>query len=106
MNLEQKISSFLATADTQPPQSKLEPYAEMIRALRQKRWPYHRIAKALQDDLGIKAEPSSIHNFVKVRAKKIDRHDIAPPETPSSHSLKPMSSAAPVIKRPRFNLDA
>ena len=106
MNLEQKITSFLATADTQPPQSKLEPYTELIRALRQKRWTYHRIAKVLQDDFGIKTAPSSIHNFVKVRAKKIDRHFIAPSETPSSHSIKPTSPAVPVIKRPRFNLDA
>ena len=106
MNLEQKITSFLATASTQPPQSKLEPYAELIRSLRQKRWPYHRIAKALQDDFGIKAAPSSIHNFVKVRAKKTDRYVIAPPHTPSFHSIKPTSPAVPEIKRRRFNLDA
>ena len=105
MNLEQKITSFLATADTQPPQSKLEPYTELIRTLRQKRWPYHRIAKALQDDFGIKAAPSSIHNFVKVRAKKMDPFVIAPPETPSSQSIKPTSPVAPVTKRPRFNLE-
>ena len=106
MNLEQKITSFLATADTQPPQSKLEPYTELIRSLRQKRWPFRRIAQALQDDVGIKTAPSSIHNFVKVRAEKIDRYVIAPPETTSAHLLKPTSPAVPVIKRPRFNLDA
>ena len=106
MNLEQKITAFLATAETQPPQSKLEPYTELIRSLRQKRWPYHRIAKALQDDFGIKAAPSSIHNFVKVRAKKIDRCVIAPPTTTSALSLNPTPPAVPVIKRPRFNLDA
>ena len=106
MNLEQKITSFLATAETQPPQSKLEPYTELIRSLRQKRWPYHRIAKALQDDFGIKAAPSSIHNFVKVRAKKTDRYVITPPETTSALSLKPTSPAVRVIKRARFNLDA
>ena len=106
MNIEQKITSFLATASTQLPQSKLEPYTELIRSLRQKRWPYHRIAKALQDDFGIKAAPSSIHNFVKVRAKKNDQYVIAPPTTTTTHSLKPTPPAVPVIKRPRFNLDA
>ncbi len=106
MNLDEKITAFLATASTQPPQSKLEPYTELIRSLRQKRWPYHRIAKALQDDFGIKTAPSSIHNFVKVRAKKPDQYVIVPPATTSAHSLKPTSPAVPVIKRPRFNLDA
>jgi hypothetical protein len=98
MNLEQKITSFLATVDTQPPLSKLEPYTELIRSLRQKRWPYHRIAKALQDDFGIKTAPSSIHNFVKVRAKKIDRYVIAPPTTTSTHSIKSTSPAVTEIK--------
>jgi hypothetical protein len=106
MNLEQKITAFLATAETQPPQSKLEPYTELIRSLRQKRWPYHRIAKALQDDFGIKSAPSSIHNFVKVRAKKMDRCVIAPPATTSIRSLNPTPPAVPEIKRRRFNIDA
>jgi len=66
MNLEQKITSFLATADTQPPQSKLEPYTELIRSLRQKRWPFHRIAKALQDDFGRILKANGAFRLLKV----------------------------------------
>src|SRR5690606_39648269 len=97
MNLEQKINTFLATAEIVPTKSKLEPYAELIRALRHKRWTYQRIAKTLVEEFGVSAAPSTIHHFQQVRAKRKNTREIIQPEGP-------VVAASP--KRPRLSLDA
>lgn len=97
MSLEQKITTFLAAAETVPAKSKLEPYTELIRTLRQKRWTYQRIARTLREEFGVSAAPSTIHHFQQVRAKRKGGAQVNPPEVPVSAS---------VPKRPRFNLDA
>ncbi len=67
-----------AVPKTQPPassrnpafQSKLEPHRAFIRECRSKRWSYPRIAAALREQYGVSAAPSTIFNFVKVRARR------------------------------------
>ena len=106
MSLNERIASFLASVDAQPARSKLEPYEELIRALRRKRWGYRRIAAALQEQFGVRAAASSIHNYLKVRAK---RKPSAIELTPTTNvpAIAPQATpAAPAPKRPRFNLDA
>jgi hypothetical protein len=98
MNLDDEIASFLASADCRPATSKLEPYIEMIRTLRQRRWAYKEIATALRDRFGLSVAPSSIHNFLKVRAHK---KSVVPPIAAST--LSPSSKASQL---PRFNVDA
>lgn len=97
MGTDEKIADFLARAETRPAPSKLEPYHELIRSLRQRRWTYKAIAKSLRDDFGITAAPSSIHAFVKVRAKRR-----APPTLPLSDAQTRSSMPA---RKPRFHLD-
>ena len=104
MSLDQKIASFLASADSRPAPSKLEPYAELIRELRRKRWTYLRIARTLKDEFGVSAAASSIHNFVKVRAKQKGEFTMNSPETRTAVALNPRP--ATTAPRPRFNLDA
>lgn len=70
MNLDEQIAKFLADADALPARSKLEPYAEMIRELRQRRWTFRKIADALRERFAVTASPSTIHNFAKVRARR------------------------------------
>jgi IS30 family transposase len=94
MSLDERISAFLAHADAEPARSKLEPYADLIRTLRQRRWTYVQIAQALRDEFTLSVHPTTIHAFVKVRAKR----KTAPSCTPEATS--------PIAKRPRFNLDA
>jgi hypothetical protein len=53
-----------------PPRSKLEPYRELIRELRLKRWSYREIAALFEEKLKLAVAPSTLHNFVKVRAKQ------------------------------------
>ena len=106
MSLDEKIASFLASVDVQPARSKLEPYGELIRALRRKRWGYRRIAAALQEQFGVHAAASSIHNFVKVRAKR-QPYTIELTPTTNVPAIAPQAiPSAPAPKRPRFNLDA
>ena len=97
MDNEEKIADFLARAETNPAPSKLESYHNLIRTLRQRRWTYKKIAAALRDEFGVSAAPSTIHAFMKVRAKK---RTMASPPSPV-----PELAAQPP-QRPRFHLDA
>ena len=51
-----------------PPRSKLEPYRALIGDLRFKRWSYREIAALFAESLGLAVAPSTLHNFVRVRA--------------------------------------
>lgn len=102
MSLEHEITSFLASAEPRPATSKLEPYAELIRTLRQRRWTFVEIAEALRDRFNVSVAPSSIHNFIKVRSRRK-----AAGEAPVSPAIRQADIFTPVVpKRPRFNLDA
>lgn len=100
MSIDQKIADFLASATVEPTASKLEPFSELIRQLRQRRWTYQRIAAALRAEFSLGVAPSTIHAFVKVRAKKKSVSALPAPDTLSIKQIE-----APV-KKPRFNLDA
>jgi hypothetical protein len=52
-----------------PPRSKLEPHRELIRELRRKGRTYREVAHLLEERLGLYVAPSTLHSFVKVRAK-------------------------------------
>lgn len=51
-----------------PPRSKLEPYRALIGDLRHKHWSYREIAALFAETLSLAVAPSTLHNFVKVRA--------------------------------------
>ena len=67
-------------------QSKLEPHREFIRECRSKRWSYPRIAESLREQHNLSVAPSTIFNFVKVRAKRRRLYTLPPLETPSTSS--------------------
>jgi len=99
MSIPEKIRTFLETAPEYPAKSKLEPYADLIRTLRRKRWTYQQIAEALKTEFNLSTASSTIHNFIKVRAKQKRRAVVDTPSTPSP--VAPQST-----KRARFNIDA
>jgi hypothetical protein len=99
MNLDDQIADFLATADDRPPQSKLEPYADLIRGLRQRRWTYRKIAAALRERFGVATGKSSIHDFVRVRTSK---REVQPPPAPVAPPILP---AQPTPRKRRFHLE-
>ena len=100
MNLDDQIANFLADADARPARSKLEPYAELIRELRQRRWTFRKIADALRERFAVTASPSTIHDFAKVRAQRT-RAEIqrTQPERPQTDAAAPAPS-----KPPRFHV--
>jgi hypothetical protein len=100
MNLDDQITDFLTKADNRPTQSKLEPYAELIRGLRQRRWTYRQIAAALQERFGVATGSSTINDFVRVRARRPQAGPLPQPQTPE------LPQPGPVPRKPRFHLDA
>jgi hypothetical protein len=68
---------------TAPFQSKLLPYLEFIRECRSRRMSYPRIAAELADRFGVRAAPSTIFSFVKVRSRRRTTY-VLPDPTPAS----------------------
>jgi IS30 family transposase len=100
MNLDDQIADFLADADARPARSKLEPYAELIRELRQRRWTFRKIADALRERFAVTASPSTIHDFAKVRAQRAKAENRrTQPERPQHDAAATASS-----KPPRFHV--
>lgn len=59
-----------------PFQSKLEPHLEFIRDCRRKRWSYRRIARAINEQFGMKVSPNAVFSFVKVRSKPLRMYEL------------------------------
>ena len=77
-----------------PFQSKLTPFYEVIQRLRKKHTPYPEIAKRLHDEHGLKVSPSTIFEFVKVRARRSGV--FALPEVPTA---APIPAPSPTTNR-------
>ena len=86
--LPENSLSFAALADLppKPPRSKLEPHRELIRELRRKGRTYREVAKLFSERLGLYVAPSTLHSFVKVRAKHRKR---------TQYELPPVELSAP-----------
>ena len=69
--------------------SRLEPYYELIRALRRKRFPYRKIAAILQERYQLETSKSAVHDFLKVRRNHSQAvpEAVAPPLPPSPSRL-------------------
>lgn len=59
----------LANLLPKPPRSKLEPHRELIRELRRKGRTYREVALLFEERLGFHVAASTLHSFVKVRAR-------------------------------------
>jgi len=65
----QFVIAQLGDLPSKPPRSKLEPHRELIRELRRKGRTYREVARLFHERLGMYVAPSTLHSFVKVRAK-------------------------------------
>jgi len=101
MSPDDQIAKFLADADARPARSKLDPFADMIRELRQRRWTFRKIADALRERFAVTASPSTIHDFAKVRARRAKAE--MQPAQPSRP--QPKDGATPTARR-RFLLES
>ena len=67
--MEPTHQTILESLPQKPPRSKLEPHRELIRELRRKGRTYREVAVLFGERLGLNVAPSTLHSFVKVRAK-------------------------------------
>ena len=65
----QVVLAAFSDLPSKPPRSKLEPHRDLIRELRRKGQTYRDVARLFQERLGLYVAPSTLHSFVKVRAK-------------------------------------
>jgi hypothetical protein len=69
--------------------SKLEPHRELIRELRRKGRTYREVARLFHERLGLYVAPSTLHSFVKVRAKHRKRTQFELPPLELSSATSP-----------------
>lgn len=90
MNDPQVVLERFSDLPPKPPRSKLKPHRDLIRELRRKGQTYRDVARLIQERLGLYVAPSTLHSFVKVRAKHRKRTQF---ELPSLEAAAPDSSA-------------
>jgi hypothetical protein len=100
--MDERIRQLLDQIPERPPRSKLEQHAEVIRELRRKRRTYQEITVFFREHLQITVAPSTVHDFVKKRAKQARIRPAQVPKSSPDSSLgatpmpvQPTSSAVP-----------
>jgi hypothetical protein len=86
--MEPELRTILEYSPQKPPRSKLEPHRELIRELRRKGRTYREVARLFHERLGLHVALSTLHSFVKVRAKHRKR---------TQFELPPVSLAAAAV---------
>jgi hypothetical protein len=110
--MEPELRTILEYSPQRPPRSKLEPHRELIRELRRKGRTYREVARLVHERLGLHVALSTLHSFVKVRAKHRKRTQFELPPVGQaaaavSSALDPVAAlkAKPAVresKRARF----
>ena len=95
------VLAELGELPPKPPRSKLEPHRELIRELRRKGRTYREVAQLFHERLGLYVAPSTLHSFVKVRAKhrKRTQFELPPAETGIAQSA-PIDAVAALKTKP------
>ena len=96
------VLSPFADLPPKPPRSKLEPHRDLIRELRRKGQTYRDVARLFQERLGFYVAPSTLHSFVKVRAKhrKRSQFELPPMELASADVSPAMDRVAALKSKP------
>jgi hypothetical protein len=97
------VIARLGDLPPKPPRSKLEPHRELIRELRRKGRTYREVARLFHERLGLYVAPSTLHSFVKVRAKHHKRTQFELP--PIELTMAP-SPALDRVAAPRAKTEA
>ncbi len=82
--MDETVRKLLDNISERPPRSKLEPHAEVIRELRRKRRTYQEIAAFFREHLAVSVAPSTLHDFVKTRARQTRNRVREAPEVTGS----------------------
>jgi len=81
-----------------PPRSTLEPHRELIRELRRKGRTYREVACLFQERLGLHVALSTLHSFVKVRAKHRKRTQFELPPVGLAVAESPLLDPVAALK--------
>jgi hypothetical protein len=94
--MEPALQTILESLPEKQHRSKLEPHRELIRELRRKGRTYREVARLFQERLGLHVAPSTLHSFVKVRAKhrKRTQFELPPLESTTTELSIPDPLAA------------
>src|ERR1035441_2388208 len=98
--MENSLSEILNAIPPKPSRSKLDPYYELIRELRRRSRSYREIAKILDEHIGLRADHTTICDFVRIRARRAKtprRVDQLHPKTPANGAAPPESEAEPPV---------
>jgi len=97
-----QIIARFADLPPKPPRSKLEPHRDLIRELRRKGQTYRDVARLFQERLGLYVAPSTLHSFVKVRAKhrKRSQFELPPMELIETEASRVLDRVAALKTRP------
>jgi hypothetical protein len=91
--MDPTLLSLLDSIPQKPARSKLETHRELIRQLRRKGCTYRDIVRILRERVGLDVAVSTIHSFIKVRAKhrKLVQYELPPlePDSPVSARMSP-----------------
>ena len=85
--MDERIRKLLDQTPERQPRSKLEEHAEVIRELRRKRRTFQEIAVFFREHLQVSVAPSTIHDFVKKRARQARIRQTHVPKSPPDSSL-------------------
>jgi len=88
--MDPTLLSLLDSIPQKSPRSKLETHRELIRQLRRKGCTYRDIVRILHERVGLDVAVSTIHSFIKVRAKHRKQVQY---ELPSLEPQSPVTAA-------------
>jgi hypothetical protein len=97
--MEPELRTILEYSPQKPPRSKLEPHRELIRELRRKGRTYREVARLFHERLGLHVALSTLHSFVKVRAKHRKRTQFElPPVGLAAAAVSPVLDPVAALK--------
>ena len=102
--MDESLQTILDSLPPKPSRSKLEPYQEFIRELRQRGRSYQEIADTLRERCGVTAAVHSVYNFVRVREKaerkSRTRQNSGPGSSETARSPEPATGVYPKPRPP------
>ena len=96
--MEPALQTILESLPEKQHRSKLEPHRELIRELRRKGRTYRDLAQIFHERLELHVAPSTLHSFVKVRAKHRKRTQFELPPLESATTELPVPDRLAALK--------
>ena len=97
--MEPMHKNILEPLPEKPPRPKLEPHRELICELRRKGRTYREVARLFHERLGLHVALSTLHSFVKVRAKHRKRAQFElPPVGLAAAAVSPVLDPVAALK--------